>query len=96
MGQTMSDPLFVLATAYRIVFGIVGCWLTARLAPNRPFFHAMILGAIGLVLSTAGAFAMGDMGPRWYALVIIAINFPCVWIGAWLATLSPERRPRPV
>ena len=76
-----SDKLFVLATAYRIIFGIAGCYLAARLAPDRPMKHALILGVVGLVLSIAGAAAMWDAGPGWYSLAIIAIALPCAWIG---------------
>src|SRR5882762_9275238 len=32
-GQTMSDGLFLLATAYRIVYSVAGCYLVAWLAP---------------------------------------------------------------
>lgn len=84
-GQIMSDPLFAVSTAYRIAYGILGCYIAGRLAPSRPMAHATALGAFGLFFSTAGAMAMGDMGPRWYALAIIAINFPCTWIGGKLA-----------
>ena len=81
INERMSDKLFVLATAYRIVFGIAGCYLAARLAPDRPMKHALILGVVGLVLSIAGAAAMWDAGPGWYSLAIIAIALPCAWIG---------------
>ena len=53
----MSDGLFVLATAYRTVFAIAGCYITARLAPDRPMMHALVLGSVGVVRSTAGAVA---------------------------------------
>ncbi len=86
--QRMSDGLFVLATAYRIAFGVAGCYLTARLAPNWPLAHALVLGAVGTVLSTAGAVAMWDYGPAWYSLAIIAISLPCAWAGARLHTRS--------
>ena len=82
--ERMADALFVLATAYRIVFGVLGGYVTARLAPDRPMRHALILGGIGLVISTAGAAAMGEYGPAWYALAIIAICLPCAWAGARL------------
>ena len=81
ISERMSDKLFVLATAYRIVFGIAGCYLAARLAPDRPMKHALILGVVGLVLSIAGAAAMWGAGPGWYSLAIIAIALPCAWIG---------------
>jgi len=83
--QRMADGLFLLATAYRIVFGVAGCCLTARLAPDHPMRHSFALGAIGTVLSTAGAIAMGEYGPAWYSIAIIAISLPCAWIGGRLA-----------
>ena len=80
----MSDGLFVLATAYRIVFGIAGCYLTARLAPRRPMRHALVLGFVGVALSIAGTVAMWGAGPAWYSLTIIAISIPCAWAGGRL------------
>ncbi|MEQ1353829.1 MAG: hypothetical protein ABLT11_07415, partial [Candidatus Acidiferrum sp.] len=69
---SMSDALFVLATAYRTIYGVL---ITARLAPDRPMLHALILGALGTVAAAAGAIAMWDkmpeIGPKWYALVLI-------------------------
>ena len=82
--QRMSDALFALATAYRIAFGVAGGYLTARLAPRTPMRHAMVLGGIGVALSTAGAMAMGEYGPGWYSLAVIAISLPCAWAGARL------------
>lgn len=84
-GQSMSNSLFGLATAYRIVYGILGCWVTARLAPNAPMKHAMILGVIGFVFSLAGlVFAQKqgpEFGPLWYSVAIVAIALPCAWAG---------------
>jgi hypothetical protein len=80
----MSDGLFVLAAAYRVIYGILGSYVTARLSPDRPMRHALALGGIGVVLSIAGAFAMGDRGPAWYSLAVIAMSLPCAWAGARL------------
>jgi hypothetical protein len=80
----MSDGLFVLAAAYRVVYGIGGSWLTARLAPDHPMRHTLVLGTIGLVIATAGAVAMGHLGPAWYSLAVIAMSLPCAWAGAKL------------
>jgi hypothetical protein len=46
--QSMSGALFLVATAYRIVFDVLGCYITARLAPDRPMQHALALGVVGL------------------------------------------------
>jgi hypothetical protein len=84
LGERMSDGLFLLATAYRVVYGVLGCYVAARLAPVRPLAHAMALGAIGFVLSSIGAFCMWDAGPSWYSLAVIAIALPCAWLGGVL------------
>src|SRR5678815_4756714 len=50
-GQPMSDSLFLLAFAYRIVYGIAGGYITARLAPDKPVKHAVLLAVVGFFLS---------------------------------------------
>ena len=68
-GEAMRDPrLNLLALTYRILYGIVGSYITARLAPGNPMRHALIGGLIGFVLSGAGAIATipMDLGPAWY------------------------------
>ena len=77
----MSSALLLLALAYRFVFDVAGCWLTARLAPDRPMRHAMVLGAIGLVLSIAGAVAMWDAGAHWYPIALAASALSSAWLG---------------
>lgn len=79
---------FVLAMLYRIVYGIAGAFLTARLAPSRPMHHALALGAVGLVFSIAGAVVMWDAGPAWYSLAVIAMALPCAWAGGRLHETS--------
>ena len=61
-GQPMVGGLWVLATAYRVVYAVAGCYLAARLAPDRPLWHALALGWIGVVLSTFGTVATWGMG----------------------------------
>ncbi|MDP9205141.1 MAG: hypothetical protein M3P12_06760 [Gemmatimonadota bacterium] len=84
-GQAMSDGLFLLATAYRIFYAVLGSYVAARLAPDRPMWHAMVLGVVGLVVSIAGAVATWNteppVGPHWYALAVAAISIPCAWLG---------------
>lgn len=87
-GQTMADSLFALATVYRIVYGVIGCYVTARLAPDRPMAHAAALGVLGLAFSLAGlvyAQKQGpEFGPLWYSIAIVLISLPCAWIGGRL------------
>jgi len=89
-GQPMAAGLWVLALAYRFAFGVVGGYITARLAPDRPMAHALVLGVIGTILSVAGAVATWDrgpgFGPRWYPLLVIAIALPGTLTGGRLAS----------
>jgi hypothetical protein len=76
-GQPMSDSLFVLATAYRILITVLGGYVTALFAPASPVKHSLILGAIGFLFATAGLIATWNMGfgPRWYPILLV------LWLG---------------
>jgi hypothetical protein len=54
--QSMYDSgLCLLALSYRIVYTILGSYIAAKYAPRNPMRHALILGAVGTVIGTAGA-----------------------------------------
>ena len=95
--QTMSDGLFLLALAYRTVDAILGCTLTAYLAPRRPLAHTLTLGGIGVVLSSLGVLATlsggPEFGPLWYPLSLVAITLPCAWVGGKLASTHRHEVP---
>ena len=86
--QPMADTLWVLALAYRIVYGVAGSYLAAWLAPNRPMMHAWIVGVVGFVLSIIGVAANWnkgpEYGPRWFAIALILTALPCAWLGGKL------------
>jgi hypothetical protein len=95
-GQAMSDALFGLAVAYRLVIQVAGCYLTAKLATHRPMKHALLLGALGVVLSavaTAATWNKGpEFGPHWYPIVLLLSSLPCAWIGGKLyESRHPEK-----
>lgn len=85
LGRPLSDRLCLLATSYRVVYAVVGSYITARFAPNRPMQHALLLGLVGVVLSAVGAVATWSrgpaFGPHWYPVTLILISLPCAWIG---------------
>ncbi|WP_434048364.1 MULTISPECIES: hypothetical protein [Sorangium] len=89
-GERMSDALFALALAYRVVLNAAGGHVAARLAPDRPMHHALALGVVGLALATLGAVVMWELGPAWYSLANIAIALPCTWAGARLRGARPR------
>jgi multisubunit Na+/H+ antiporter MnhB subunit len=84
LGDPMGDKLLIIATCYRTIYAIIGCYLAARLAPSKPMKHALILGGVGLVASTLGAIAMWGKpettGHEWYPIVLIVLAMPPAWI----------------
>ncbi len=98
-GQPMSDALFLLATVYRTVYGIGGSYITARLAPDRPMTHALVLGAMGLVVSVVGAVVTWNkgpaFGPHWYPLALVVTAMATAWAGGKLRTMQLGAPPAP-
>lgn len=78
--------LFVIL--YRTIYGVVGTYITASLAPNNPMRHAMIGGFIGLALSLAGAIVMREYGPAWYAISLVVLALPTAWLGGKLKVMK--------
>lgn len=83
-GRADSLPVLLLVMAYVAVFAIAGCYLTARLAPNRPMRHALILGALGLVFNIVGSISLWDTAPAWFHIVSLVMVMPYAWIGGKL------------
>jgi hypothetical protein len=86
MDQPLTHALALLASSYRLVISIAGAYLTAKLAPDRPMRHAMILGYVGVVLGLIGAVATWNLGlgPRWYPVSLVLLAVPQCWLGGWL------------
>jgi hypothetical protein len=73
--------------SYRIVYAVIGSYIAARFAPDKPMRHALILGGIGVVLSSLGAITaitMVDVGPAWYPIALVLTTVPCAWLGGAL------------
>ncbi len=94
MSQPISDALAALATAYRIVISIGGAWLTARLAPDKPVKHAMILGYVGVVLGLVGLVVTWNLGlgPRWYPILLVLLAIPQCWAGGRIYEMQSGKR----
>jgi hypothetical protein len=93
VGKPMNDALALLATSYRIVISVGGAWLTARLAPDKPMKHAMILGLVGTVLGLVGVVATWNLGlgPRWYPISLAVLAIPQCWAGGRIYEMQSGR-----
>src|SRR5262245_42929956 len=65
---TGSVGLLVAVLAYRALYSLLGCYVVARLAPNRPMKHALALGVVGLIFTALQPIAMQDKAPAWYSV----------------------------
>jgi hypothetical protein len=96
LGAPMSDPMLLLATLYRTAYGVAGGYIAARLAPDRPMRHALILGTLGLIVSLVGVVATWNkepaIGHEWYPLALVVLALPPAWLGGKLREM--ELRPR--
>jgi hypothetical protein len=94
-GQPMADGLFLLAVGYRTAFGIAGSFVAARIAPDHPMAHALILGVIGGVVGLGGTIATWnrgpEFGPHWYPIAVTALAIPNAWLGGRLAVAARGR-----
>jgi hypothetical protein len=88
IGQPMADSLFLVALAYRVIVGIAGGYITARIAPNRPMKHALVLGLIGFVLGIVGVLFTWnrgpEFGPKWYPITVAITAIPTTLLGGKL------------
>jgi hypothetical protein len=86
----VGTGLILFVVLYRVLWSLLGCYMTARIAPSAPMKYALILGAIGTVLSIAGAIVTMnmDLAPAWYGWMLAVTALPVAWVGGRLALRS--------
>jgi hypothetical protein len=92
-GQPMYETgLNALALSYRIVYTLLGGFITARLAPRAPMRHVTVLAVIGLIAGIAGAIVAitQNFGPNWYPIALAVSAYPCTWLGGRFGVASTD------
>ena len=99
-GLPASDKKLQLAIIYRTVYGALGAYVAARLAPYRPMTHALVLGAIGCFVSILGTALTWNKGPQygqhWYPVTLIVLALPTAWCGGKLFEMSRHSKEQEV
>jgi hypothetical protein len=78
--------MLTLALIYRCIYQILGGYVAAALAPDKPMRHINIMGIIGVVLSLIGVIVGWDLSDHWYPIALAVLAFPTVWLGGKLRT----------
>ena len=97
-GESMTghERALVLAAIYRTIYGVLGSYFTARLAPDKPMLHSLVGGVIGLILSIVGVVETWNkgpaFGPHWYPLALVALALPGAWLGGKLRVMQLPAR----
>ena len=88
-----STAGLLLISAYVALFGVLGCYVTARLAPSRPLLHALIMGAIALVMNIAMTIPVWSNAPAWFNVYNLLAVMPYAYVGGRIREreLSRER-----
>jgi hypothetical protein len=96
LGSRWPNHLLVFAASYRSIYGILGAYMIARLAPNHPMGHALFAGALGLIVSTLGAVGAWNStaGQHWYPVALALTTMPTAWIGGRLRELQLQSETR--
>jgi hypothetical protein len=84
-GRATSVTWELAMHAYVFAYATFGCWLAARLAPDRPMGHALVLGVLGLLFNVMGSVLRWDTAPAWSHALAVALVMPAAWLGGWLA-----------
>ena len=81
-----TDGLFIwwmllIALIYRGIYLAFAGYVTAKLSPDNPKKHVMIIGIIAVVVTILGSVANWQSSNEWYPIALIIITYPCTMIG---------------
>lgn len=76
-----TTGMLAIALGYRLVYTFLGGYATAKLAPDRPLRHVIILGVIGTILCIIGTIVGWDLSEHWYPITLAITAFPVTWMG---------------
>lgn len=88
---TTNTGVLLVISAYVAVYGILGCYVTARLAPSHPMRHALIMGGIALAMSIPITIGAWNDAPAWFNLYNLLAVMPYAWIGGRIREVELAR-----
>lgn len=79
-----TTSLLVIAFLYRSAYTVLGGYVTAALAPERPMKLVWILAGLGTVGGALGIVVGWNLSDHWYPIAIFLSAIPCTWLGGKL------------
>src|SRR5262245_36226102 len=68
--------MLALALTYRTVYTVLGGFVTAWLAPERPMRLVHILAVLGTIGGVAGVVAGWNLSAHWYPIALAVLAYP--------------------
>jgi hypothetical protein len=81
-----TTGMLSFALLYRIIYTVLGGYLTAWLAPGNKMTHVWVLAGIGQLGGIAGVVFGWSLSAHWYPILIAVTAIPSVVFGGWLRT----------
>ncbi len=81
-----STGMLAFALAYRILFTILGGYVTAWISPESKMRSVWILAGLGQLAGIAGVFIGWNLSEHWYPIALAITAIPSVWLGGWWYT----------
>ena len=79
--------MLLIALIYRGIYLAFAGYVTAKLAPDKPKKHVMIIGIIAVVVTILGSIANWQSSGQWYPIALIIITYPCTILGGKLMSI---------
>lgn len=84
-----APPYLAVNLSYSFAAAVLAGWLAARLAPRKPFSHAVAVAVLVFLLSLGGSGAEAEGAsqvPSWYGTVLTTVMPVGALLGGWLRT----------
>jgi hypothetical protein len=90
-GGVQDTHVLAITLLYTALFSVIGAYLVARIAIQRPLLHAAIFGGVMLALSALSATFLWRTAPPWYHLATLAMVLPAALIGGKIRELQVKQ-----
>jgi CBS domain containing-hemolysin-like protein len=90
-GGVQGSYVLAVTLLYTGIVGVIGGYVAARIAIERPLRHAAILGGIMLAFSALWAVLLWSTAPPWYHLATLAMVLPVALVGGKIREFQAER-----